>query len=79
MGCETVRIYARGFDARGVNHCGTDGNAIVPSSLRTDRGRVAWAKRWLASPSHLPKLVSVRLEFCFRPYSEPFRVLEVKL
>ncbi len=78
-----MRVYLQTSDKLGRPLCGSDFGAVLPRSLRTDRGRVRWAQRLLAGGGgwRLARVGRAWLEVQApdRPYGEPVRVLQVPL
>ena len=78
-----MRVYLSCFDALGRPLCGSDFGAVLPRHLKTDRGRIQWARRRLQEGNgwRLARVARAELE-CMpegRPYGAPARILPVPL
>jgi hypothetical protein len=83
-----MRYFVNTFDAtdcRSNQNIGGDFTGVVPRTIRTERGAVAWARRWLARPrlpEHAARIRSAALDVFSGDeaiYGLPDAIVELRL
>ena len=59
----------------GVQMLGSDNGACLPRSVKTERGAVRWAHRWLDMPGRRSRIAELEAYSDARPYGDVIKAI----